>query len=100
MAAVLGKVEVAVSGVRVVEDVEEPALRVIGGERHREKARLAREPDLASEVEERDREQLSVADHTNEPGLVDDEDSTGVSWRRRHEDRPLGRPDPIEHGAA
>jgi hypothetical protein len=89
VAAELGDADIAVSGARVVEGVEEPARRVVGRERDREETRLARQLHVLANVEERCRQHVAVANDAHGPRLLHDEEPLGVTSRRGHEHRPL-----------
>ena len=72
-----------------VVDVEEPRLRVVGGEGHREQALLAAGRDLRADVEERLGEGLAALHDHDPPGLLDDEDPALVAGRRGDVERGL-----------
>jgi hypothetical protein len=72
-----------------VVDVEEPRLRVVRSEGHREQALLAARRDLRADVEERLRQLLAALDDLDPPGLLDDEDPALVARRRRHVERSV-----------
>ena len=77
-----------------VEDVEEPALGVVGGERHREQAALALvEVDDVTHVEERAAQPAAALAHLDEPVLRDDELARAVAPGRGDVRGVAERPD-------
>jgi hypothetical protein len=76
-----------------VVDVEQPALRVVGRERHRQQPLLAARRDQLADVQERLAQRLAAADHLDLPGLLDNEEPARVAGRRGDVDRRVERPD-------
>ena len=72
-----------------VVDVEQPRLRVVGREGHREQALLAAGRDLRADVEERLGQRLAAADDDDLPRLLDDEEPPLVAGRRGEVERRL-----------
>src|SRR3954452_7979042 len=77
-------------------DVEEPALRVVRRERHRQQSALAACEHVGAEVQERPRELASVAHDPDRPGLLHDEEPPRVAGRRRQVGRRVEAADPPE----
>ena len=72
-----------------VVDVEQPRLRVVRGEGHREQALLAAGRDLRADVEERLGHGLAAAHDDDLPRLLDHEDPPPVARRRGDVERAL-----------
>jgi hypothetical protein len=70
-----------------VVDVETAADVVVERKGHREQAALAPAQDQIRDIEERRRQNHTVADDPDRPALLDDENAVRVTRRSRHEDR-------------
>jgi hypothetical protein len=85
-----------------VEDVEESALRVVGGEGHRQQAALAAvKPDDVAHVQERRSEPAPIPAHADHAILLDEEPTRVVAARRGHVGGVVEGPqaDELEAGA-
>jgi hypothetical protein len=85
-ALVLDDVDVPVSALVGVVDVEPPGARVVGSERHREEAPFVHFEDAVADVQKRLGQHLAVDDLLDRPALLDDEEVARIGARRGHLD--------------